>query len=48
MKDKLGRKNMTNFFGLSLKAYSYLVDDGGEDKKSKRHKKVCHKKKTQI
>ena len=37
---------MTKFVGLIAKAYSDLRDDGIEDKKSKRHKKACHKKKT--
>ena len=27
--------------------YSYFIDDSSEDKK-KRHKKVCHKKKTSV
>ena len=33
MKDELGQKVMTNFFGLRKKTYSYLIDDGSEDKK---------------
>ena len=33
MKDELGQKVMTNFFGLREKTYSYLIDDGSEDKK---------------
>ena len=37
---------MTKFVGLRAKTYSYLIDKGSEDKKSKRHKKVSHKKKT--
>ena len=44
MKDELGEKIMIKFVGLRAKAYSYLTDDGIEDKKSKRHRKVCHKK----
>ena len=46
MKDELGGKIMAKFAGLSVKTYSYLIDDGSKDKKKKRHKKVCHKKKT--
>ena len=45
MKDQLAEKIITKFVGLRQKIYSYLVDDGSEDKKRKTHKKVCHKKK---
>ena len=44
MKDELGGKIMKEFFRLKAKTYSYLKDNNGEDKKSKRNKKVCHKK----
>ena len=37
---------MTKLVGLGTKTYSHLIDDESEDKKSKRHKKMCHKKKT--
>ena len=35
------------FVGLRAKTYSYFISDASDDKKkNKRHKKVCHKKKT--
>ena len=37
MKDK--------FTALRVKTYSYFTDNNDKNKKSKRHKKVCHKKK---
>ena len=43
MKDELGRKTMTKFVGLRAKKYSYLIDDGSEDKK-KRHRNCVIKK----
>ena len=46
MKDELRGKIMKEFVGLKSKTYSYLTDNSNEDKKIKRHKKVCHKKKT--
>ena len=45
MKDESGRTIMKKIVRLRAKTYSYLIDDGSEDKKSKRHKKVCHKNK---
>ena len=51
MKDQLGgdersiRWIMKKFVGLTPKTYSYLIDDGSEDKTWKAQK-VCHKKKT--
>ena len=45
MKDELGRKIMTKFVGLKAKTFSYLIDDGSEDKKKqKAHKSVSLKK----
>ena len=35
MKDELGRKIMTKLVGLRAKTYSYLIEDGSEDKKAK-------------
>ena len=35
MKDELGRKIKTKFVGLRAKIYSYLIDDGSEDKNAK-------------
>ena len=43
MKDELGGKIMTKFFGLRAKTYSYLIDDGSEDKKAKNTKKCAIK-----
>ena len=34
MKNELGGKNMTEFVALRTKTYSYLMDDGRNDKKS--------------
>ena len=45
IKDELGRKIMTIFVGLRAKTYSYLIDDGSEDKKSKAIRKFIIKRK---
>ena len=45
-RDELGGKIFTKFGGLRAKRCSCFIDEGSEDKKSKRHKKVCRKKKT--
>ena len=46
MKDELGGEIMTEFVSLRAKTYSYLMDDGTNDKKAKGTKKVCNKKNT--
>ena len=46
IKDRLGKQILKEFVGVRAKTYSYLKDNNDEDKKSKKHKKVCHKKKT--
>ena len=40
MKNELGGKAMTIFVGVRAKAYSYLIDDGSEDKIAKVQKGV--------
>ena len=45
MKDESGGKIMTKFVGLRAKTYSYLIDDGSEDKGTKGTKKCAIKKK---
>ena len=44
IKDELGGKMMIKFFGLRPKSYSYLIDDGSEDKKANVTKKRVIKK----
>ena len=41
MKDELGGKMKTKFVGLRVKTYSYLIDDGIEDKKKQKAQKKC-------
>ena len=48
MKDELGEKIMTKFVGLVAKTYSYLIDDGDEDKKAKGTKKCVIKRKVKF
>ena len=48
MKVELGGKFMTKFVGLRVKPYSYSIDAGSEDKKTKGAKKCIIKKTTQI
>ena len=40
MKDELGRTIMTEFAGVRPKTYSYLMDDGTNDKKTKGQRSV--------
>ena len=44
IKDELGGKIITEFFTLRPKTYSFLTDDGKEDKKAKGTKKCVKKK----
>ena len=48
MKNKLGGKIMTKFVGLRAQTYSYLIDDGSEDKKAKGPKKCVIKRKIKF
>ena len=48
MKDKLNGKIMTIIFGLRVKTYSQLMDDGTEDKKAKDTKKCVIKTKLKF
>ena len=43
MKDESGGKIMKIFLGLRGKTYSYLIDDGSQDKKAKGTKKCVIK-----
>ena len=45
---KLGEKIMTKFVGLRVKTYSYLIDEGSEDKKGKSTKKCVIKRKLKF
>ena len=44
-KDELDKKIMTKFVGLRAKTYSYVIDNGNEDKKAKRTEKCVIKRK---
>ena len=48
MKDELGGKIIRKFVGLRAKAYSYLTEDGSEDKKAKGTKKCVIKRKLKF
>ena len=45
MKDELGGKIITRFAALKPKTYSYLIDDGDDNKKAKGTKMCVMKKK---
>ena len=47
-KDELGGKIMVKSVGLRTKTYSYLIDDGSEDKKAKCTKKCVIKRELKI
>ena len=48
MKDELGRKFLKKFVGLRTKNYSYLTNDGQEDKKVKGTKMCFIKRKLKF
>ena len=48
MDDELGRKITIKFVGLRADIYSYLIDDGSEDKKAKGTKKYVIKRKLKL
>ena len=48
MEDELDGKIMTKFVRLRAKTYSYLTDDGSEDKKAKGTKKHIIKRKIKF
>ena len=48
MKDELGGRIMTKFFGLRATTYSYLIDNGSGDKKAKGTKKCDLKRKCEF
>ena len=48
MKDELGGKIMKKIIGLRAKNYSYLIDDGNEDKKANGTKKCVMKRKLKF
>ena len=48
MKDQLGGKITTKFVELRAKTYSYLIDDGSENKKTKGTKQSVMKRKVNL
>ena len=45
MKDELGQTFVVKIVGLRAKTYSYIIDDGSEDKKARSTKKCVWKRK---
>ena len=48
MEDELGGKIMTKFVGSGAKSFSYLTDDGTEDKKANAQKRMSKKSKLKF
>ena len=48
MKDELGEKIVIMFAGLRASTYSYLIDDGSEDKEAKGSKSCVIKRKLKF
>ena len=48
MKIELGGQIMTKFVGLRAKTYSYLIDDGSENRKANGSKKCTMKRKLKF
>ena len=48
IKYKLGAESLKLIFALRAKTYSYLIDDGRNDKKATGMKKLCLKKKLNL
>ena len=48
MKNEFGKKITKEFLKLRAKSYSYLIDDGSEDKKAKGTKKCVIKRKLKF
>ena len=48
MKDEIGGKDMTKFVGLRARTYSYLIDEGSEDKKPQNTEKCVIKRKLNL
>ena len=48
MKNKLGGHIINEIVGLRVKPYNYLKDNNDEDKRRKRHGKICYIKSPEI